>query len=382
MRRSVRFSAMNQKHLNAIGLMSGTSLDGIDVALLRSDGENDLERGPFLSISYDDAFRGRLKQALVEAKAIKAREDRPDSLAKLERELTERHADAINQFLKQYHLRMSDIDLIGFHGQTVLHKPAEAMTVQLGDGELLSQLTGVPVVYDVRANDMANGGQGAPLAPAYHRALVANMDSATDGVAIINIGGISNISAVMPDEELHAFDCGTGNLLIDQWVEAHTGQKYDEGGQIGLRGEVITEIAQEYIQNIQTLISDGRSLDRLDFPILDKSRASLEDGARTLAHVTGQLIADSTHRLPRDPKQWILCGGGRLNKAIILELENALSSDCNVMTAEGAHISGDAVEAEAWAYLAIRSVKCLPLTYPSTTGVKAPASGGVLAKLI
>lgn len=371
---------MNQKQLNAIGLMSGTSLDGIDVALLRSDGKSDLECGPFLSISYDDAFRDRLKQALVYAKTIKTRDDRPDSLASLERELAERHADAIDQFLTQHHLRMSDIDLIGFHGQTVLHKPDEALTVQLGDGQLLSQLTGIPVVYDMRANDMANGGQGAPLAPAYHRALVANMDSAADGVVIVNIGGISNITAVMPNGDLHAFDCGTGNLLIDQWVEAHAGQKYDDGGEIGLRGEVIPEIAQEYIQNIQTLISDGRSLDRLDFPILDKTRASLEDGARTLAYVTGQLIANSTRRLPNKPKLWILCGGGRLNKAIILELENALSPDCNVMTAEDAHISGDAVEAEAWAYLAIRSVKNLPLTYPSTTGVKAPVSGGLLVK--
>lgn len=371
---------MIQKHLNAIGLMSGTSLDGIDVALLRSDGENNLERGPFLSISYDNAFRNRLKQALDDAKTIKTREDRPDSLAKLERELTELHVDAINQFLKQHQLRMSDIDVIGFHGQTVLHKPDEALTVQLGNGELLSQITGVPVVYDMRANDMVHGGQGAPLAPAYHRALAANMHSGVDGVAIVNIGGISNISAVMPNGELHAFDCGTGNLLIDQWVEAHTGQNYDDGGEIGLRGEVITEIAQEYIQSIRALISNGRSLDRLDFPILDKSRASLEDGARTLAHVTGQLIANSTLRLPSDPKLWILCGGGRLNNTIITELKNALSSDCKVIIAEDAHISGDAVEAEAWAYLAIRSVKGLPLTYPSTTGANGPVTGGILVK--
>lgn len=375
---------MNQKHLNAIGLMSGTSLDGIDVALLRSDGESYLERGAFLSISYDDAFRDRLKQALDDAKNIKSREDRPDDLAKLERELTERHGDAISQFLAQNNLRMSDIDLIGFHGQTVLHKPDEAMTVQLGDGQLLAQLTGIPVVYDLRASDMTHGGQGAPLAPAYHRALVANLGFSADGVVIVNIGGISNISAVMPfsasDDGLYAFDCGTGNLLIDQWVEAHIGQKYDDGGQIGLRGKVIPEIAAEYIENTHKLISNGRSLDRLDFPVLDKTRASLVDGARTLAHITGQLIADSVRRLPREPKLWILCGGGRLNKTIILELENALSADCKVITAEDAHISGDAVEAEAWGYLAIRSVKDLPLTYPTTTGVSVAVSGGIMVK--
>lgn len=371
---------MNQKHLNAIGLMSGTSLDGIDVALLRSDGENDLERGPFLSISYDDAFRERLKQALGDAKAIEARADRPGKLVELERELTERHAEAIKEFLTHHHLRMSDIDLIGFHGQTVLHKPDEALTVQLGDGELLSQLMGVPVVYDMRANDMVHGGQGAPLAPAYHRALVANMKSAANGVAIVNIGGISNISAVMRSGSLRAFDCGPGNLLIDQWVETHTGEKYDDGGKTGLRGEVNTEIAAEYLKNIRALISDGRSLDRLDFLPLANGSATLENGARTLAHITGQLIAGAVHRLPEEPKLWILCGGGRLNKAIIFELKNALSADCNVITAEDADISGDAVEAEAWAYLAIRSIKCLPLSYPNTTSVDAPVSGGKLAK--
>lgn len=380
MKTSAKFNAMNQKHINAIGLMSGTSLDGIDVALLRSDGDRDLERGPFLSVPYDDAFRERLKHALRDARAIKKRDDRPNGLGDLERELTERHADAINEFIAQHNLRMSDIDLIGFHGQTVLHKPDEAFTVQLGDGKLLSQKTGVPVVYDMRANDMANGGQGAPLAPAYHRALVANMASAADGVAIVNIGGISNISAVMPNGELYAFDCGTGNLLIDQWVEAHTDQKYDEGGKIGLQGKVIPDIAAEYIHNIQKLISDGRSLDRLDFPILDKTRASLEDGARTLAYITAQLIANSVGRLPTKPKLWVLCGGGRLNNAIILELESALSTDCNVIRAEDAHISGDAVEAEAWAYLAIRSVKGLPLSYPSTTGAESAVSGGVLVE--
>lgn len=359
--------------------MSGTSLDGIDVALLRSDGQEHLQCGPFSSIVYDDAFRNQLKQALLDAKTITQRNDRPNQLATLERELTERHADAIHQFVLQHHLNISDIDLIGFHGQTVLHRPEAALTVQLGDGQLLSQLTGVPVVYDMRANDMVHGGQGAPLAPAYHRALVANMDFATNGVAIVNIGGISNITAIMPNEELYAFDCGPGNLLIDQWVEAHTGQKYDDGGQIGLRGKVNTTIATEYIENIQKLMSDGRSLDRLDFPTLNKAQTSLQDGARTLAYVTSQLIANSSHRLLREPKLWILCGGGRLNKAIILELENALSSDCSVTTAEEAQFSGDAVEAQAWAYLAIRSVKNLPLTYPTTTGVNNAVSGGMLA---
>lgn len=374
------------KGLNAIGLMSGTSLDGIDVALLRSDGLNELERGPFLTVPYSDAFRAKLAQSLQTALTIKNRNDRPGNLSEIEAELTDLHADAVTQFLKVHSLRASDIDLVGFHGQTVLHKPDEALTVQLGNGLQLANKLGMPVVYDMRSNDTDNGGQGAPLAPAYHAALAANLDPQWQGlnpVCFVNIGGISNLTYIDGGQSPHAFDCGTGNVLIDQWVYAHKGIAFDEDGMIGREGKVDHDIARQYIDPMAEKLDRGVSLDRLDFKPLEKGILSIEDGAKTLAYVTAQLIAKSQDRLPKIPKLWVLSGGGRLNKTIVSELHQALGISPNanenrIIKSEDLAISGDAVEAEAWGYLAIRSVKGLPLTYPTTTGVSGECIGGVV----
>ncbi|MEP2945164.1 MAG: anhydro-N-acetylmuramic acid kinase [Lentilitoribacter sp.] len=372
--------------LNAIGLMSGTSLDGIDVALLRSDGKNELERGPFLTVPYSDEFREKLAQSLQTALKIQHRGDRPGNLSQIEIELTDLHADAVMRFLDVHSLRASDIDLVGFHGQTVLHKPDIGLTVQLGDGPRLANKLGMPVVYDMRANDAANGGQGAPLAPAYHQALSANLDPQWSGlnpVCFVNIGGISNLTYIDGNNPPHAFDCGTGNVLIDQWVYTHNGISYDEDGLIGSRGQVDLEVANQYIKPMAQKLDRGISLDRLDFEPLKKGVLSLEDGARTLAYITAQLIAKSQDRLPSKPKLWVLSGGGRLNKTIVSELHEALdispnSNESRIIKSEDLAISGDAVEAEAWGYLAIRSVKGLPLTYPTTTGVSGECIGGVV----
>ncbi|MEP2978810.1 MAG: anhydro-N-acetylmuramic acid kinase [Lentilitoribacter sp.] len=374
------------KALNAIGLMSGTSLDGIDVALLRSDGLNELERGPFLSVPYSDAFRVKLAQSLQTALAIKNRNDRPGNLSEIETELTDLHADAVFQFLKVHSLRASDIDLVGFHGQTILHKPDEALTVQLGNGLQLANKLGMPVVYDMRSNDTANGGQGAPLAPAYHKALSANLDPQWQNlspVCFVNIGGIANLTYIDGDQPPHAFDCGTGNVLIDQWVYSHNGIAFDEDGKIGRDGLIDYDIARQYIEPMAEKLDRGISLDRLDFKPLEKGKLSLEDGAKTLAYITAQLIAKSQSRLPQKPKLWVLSGGGRLNKTIVSELHEALDISINanenrIVKSEDLSISGDAVEAEAWGYLAIRSVKGLPLTYPTTTGVLRECVGGVV----
>lgn len=374
------------KSMNAIGLMSGTSLDGIDVALLRSDGEDYLERGPFLSVAYSDEFRQKLTGSLQTSRQIKQRDERPGDLGELETELTELHIDAVESFIEKYNLRKSDIDLVGFHGQTVLHRPDDGLTVQLGDGELMANRLGMPVVYDMRANDMSNGGQGAPLAPAYHHALAANLDPQWRGmnpVCFVNIGGISNLTYIDGDKPPHAFDCGTGNVLIDQWVEMHTSQPYDEGGKIAKSGNVITEIANSYIKPLTDKLDKGLSLDRLDFKPLDQGRCNLEDGARTLSYVTAKLIANAEKRLPKKPKLWVLSGGGRLNRTLVSELHSALNiehgtNEYRMINSEDLSISGDAVEAEAWAYLAIRSFKGLPLTYPTTTGVNAVCRGGLV----
>lgn len=366
----------------AIGLMSGTSLDGIDVALLRTDGEAVVERGPFLARPYDAAFRRRLQGALETAKTIGKRDERPGDLAEIERALTLRHGEAVRAFLEENGLAASDIDVIGFHGQTVLHRPDAGLTVQLGDGGLLARETGIDVVYDMRANDMAHGGQGAPLIPAYHAALAAGLSGATGkAVVFVNIGGISNITFIGAGEAIVAYDSGPGNTLIDQWVEVHAGIPYDQGGMIASEGRVDPGLAERYLGHAFFTDPVRRSLDRNDFRPPEGPDASLEDGARTLAHVTAAAILRSARHLPERPKLYVVCGGGRLNRVIMGDLAALAETEgAEVVTAEAVGLDGDSMEAEAWAYLAVRSLRGLPLTFPGTTGVTAPVTGGLLQK--
>lgn len=366
----------------AIGLMSGTSMDGIDVALLRTDGEAVVERGPSLYLPYDAALQARWKKALVTAKAIGVRTERPDDLADTERALTLCHAAAVKSFLLRNDLVADEIDVIGFHGQTVLHRPDEALTVQIGDGPLLAEETGIDVVYDMRANDMVFGGQGAPLIPIYHAALSANLPKQFEApVVFVNIGGISNLTFVGADGTLSAFDSGPGNMLIDQWIEAHTGKAYDRNGATAERGKVVPSLVEHYLASPFFSANIRRSLDRSDFLPPLKGAVSLEDGARTLAHLTGASILKLVGYLPQPPKTFVVCGGGRLNPVIMAEFrEQAALQGATVVAAEAAGFDGGSMEAEAWAYLAVRSLKGLPLTYPGTTGVGAAVTGGVLAK--
>ncbi|GMB82347.1 anhydro-N-acetylmuramic acid kinase [Shinella zoogloeoides] len=368
--------------VTAIGLMSGTSLDGIDVALLRTDGEAAVERGPSMGCSYDAAFRRRLQGALETAKVIGERGERPGDLAEIERELTLRHAEAVRAFLAGNDLKPADVDVIGFHGQTVLHRPNLGLTVQLGDGDLLARETGIDVVYDMRANDMVHGGQGAPLIPAYHAALAAGLSSAGGkAVVFVNIGGISNITFVGSGGEIVAYDSGPGNTLIDQWVEAHAGIPYDQGGMIASEGRVDAGLAERYLGHSFFTDTVRRSLDRNDFRPPEGAEASLEDGARTLAHVTAAAILRSARHLPERPKLYVVCGGGRLNRVIMGDLAALAEAEgAEVVAAEAVDLNGDSMEAEAWAYLAVRSLRGLPLTFPATTGVKAPVTGGLLRK--
>lgn len=365
--------------LTAIGLMSGTSLDGIDVALLRTDGEAVVERGPSMASPYDAAFRRRLQGALETARSIGERSERPGDLAQIERELTLRHGEAVRAFLAENGLEPSGIDVIGFHGQTVLHRPDQALTVQLGDGRLLAGATGIDVVCDMRANDMAHGGQGAPLIPAYHAALAAGLSRASGkAVVFVNIGGISNITFIGSGGEIVAFDSGPGNTLIDQWVEAHAGIPYDQGGMIASEGRVDAGLAGRYLD--QAFFTDPvrRSLDRNDFRPPEGTDASLEDGARTLAHVTAAAVLRSARHLPERPKLYVVSGGGRLNRVIMSDLAALAEAEgTEVVAAEAVDLDGDSMEAEAWAYLAVRALRGLPLTFPGTTGVKAPVTGGL-----
>jgi anhydro-N-acetylmuramic acid kinase len=370
--------------LRAIGLMSGTSMDGIDVAALETDGETVATTGPSLSVPYEAAFRRRIEAALDTAKSIVKREERPGDLADLEREITLRHADGVRKFLHAAKPEWQRPDVIGFHGQTVLHRPHLGVTVQLGDGALLANETGVAVVHDMRANDMKYGGQGAPLVPAYHAALAHSLPREFAGdfpIVFVNIGGISNITYVPASGDPIAFDTGPGNTLIDQWVSSEGGVPFDAGGAIASEGGIDRTVVERYLDNPFFKKSGPKSLDRNDFT-LDLARGlELADGARTLAVVSAEAILKSVDHLPDAPKLWVVCGGGRKNPHIVGDLRiGAEKKGAKVIVAEDAKLDGDATEAEAWAYLAVRSVKKLPLTFPTTTGCREPVTGGVLNK--
>lgn len=361
--------------LRAIGLMSGTSMDGIDVALIETDGETVVRRGQGREYPYDAAFRRRIEASLETAKQIKERSERPGDLLALEQDITHRHAEAVRRFLAETGERTETVDLVGFHGQTVLHRPEKALTVQIGDGQLLANITGIKIVYDLRANDMAHGGQGAPLVPVYHQALAAGQNGKRI-TAFVNIGGIANVTFVGNGDPV-AFDTGPGNALIDQWVQANGGIPFDDGGRIASEGAVDDARVTAFLDHDYFKRKLPKSLDRNDFSPDLVAGMELSDGARTLAAMTARSILGSAIHAQGKISRWIICGGGRKNAAIMAELKVG-AKDAEVMVAEDAGFDGGAMEAEAWAYLAVRSVKGLPITFPDTTGVKVPVTGGIL----
>jgi anhydro-N-acetylmuramic acid kinase len=384
--------------MRAIGLMSGTSLDGIDIALIETDGAQHVWRGPSATIDYDPAFRKKLVEALQDAKAMTDRDERPGCLREVEQALTERHGDAVNRFLGQHSLQPSAIDCIGFHGQTVLHKQLTKfdstwnnaifapsvtttprfykLTVQLGDGRLLARSTGIDVVYDLRAADCEAGGHGAPLVPVYHRALVAKLPQRP--VAVLNIGGVSNVTYIGRDGNLIGFDTGPGNALLDDWMLRHTGSARDNDGATAAKGRVSEDIVRFYFNHSFFADPPPKSLDRQAFLIDLVDDLSVEDGAATLTAFTVQSIARAREHFPEEPLLWVVCGGGRRNKTLMSML--AARVENAVVPAEAVGLDGDSIEAEAWAYLAVRSLLKLPITFPGTTGVDQPMTGGILAK--
>lgn len=358
--------------------MSGTSMDGIDIAVLTTDGESHVERGPGAFLAYDSAFRKKIENALDEAKSLTSRAPRRGALAALEQEITLRHAQAVKGFLAAN--PQLCVDVIGFHGQTVLHRPDLGFTIQLGDGDLLARESGFPVVYDMRANDMAHGGQGAPLVPVYHAALASSLPQNLRQfpMCFVNIGGISNVTFVPEHGHPVAFDSGPGNALIDQWVSRDGQFSYDEDGRLAAKGRIVESVVQAYLDAPFFAKTAPKSLDRNDFTLNHVEGLDLADGARTLAAVSARAIRAASSQMPEEPKLWILCGGGRKNPHIVHDMQQGMSS-ARVILAEDAMLDGDAMEAEAWAYLAARSLKGLPLTFPATTGCREPVSGGVLA---
>ena len=365
----------------AIGLMSGTSMDGIDVAAVRTDGDGIISRGPSHFLPYEDALRSRVEQALQSAKQIRHREQRPDDLAALERDLTLLNAEAVRAFQARFP-KWSAAEFIGYHGQTILHRPNQGLTVQLGDGALLARETGVTVVFDMRAADMQAGGQGAPLAPAYHSALARNLGvdlQARLPAVFVNIGGISNVTFASSTGDPVAFDSGPGNQLIDQWMQLKGNVAFDRDGAAAAQGRVDEHIVENYLQAPFFARSAPKSLDRSDFQLAGLEGLDLNDGARTLAAVAASAIHAARTQMPSTPKVWILCGGGRRNPHIVGDLRMLVQAEgSEVVTAEQAGFDGDATEAEAWAYLAVRCARALPITWPTTTGCRQPTRGGVL----
>lgn len=359
----------------ALGLMSGTSMDGIDVALLDTDGDRQLRHGPAASFAYSPEIKVKLRAALREARELQERNLRPGSLGDVERELTELNAEAVDRFLRANGVDRGQIDLIGYHGQTVLHDAPRGITVQLGDGQLLAERTGVDVVFDMRAADVAAGGQGAPLVPVYHRALAEQVPDLP--AAFLNIGGVANVTWIGAGGRMLAFDTGPGNALIDDWVLAHTGAAHDAEGALAASGRVNEDVLQALLTNNYFGLPPPKSLDRNDFSTALAEALSVEDGAATLTAFTAAAIGKAREHMPEEPRLWIVCGGGRKNKTLMSMI--AASVHNAVVPAEALGLDGDFIEAAAWAYLAVRSALKLPITFPETTGAPSPMTGGVLS---
>ncbi len=359
----------------AIGLMSGTSMDGVDVALLDTDGDAVLQAGATGFLAYSDEDRHLLRAALAEAVALTDRTARPGALGVAEALISQRHIEAVEGFLAAEKIDRRSVDVIGFHGQTVLHRPERKLTVQIGDGAALARSLGMSVAYDFRAADVDAEGQGAPLVPAYHRALVAAA-GLTEPVAVINIGGVANLTFLANGADPIACDTGPGNALIDDLMLSRTGAAVDRDGAAAAVGRV-DEVA------LRLLLADPyfdkpipKSLDRHDFSNAPVERLTTEDAAATLTAFTAASIALAFRHLPAAPSLAIICGGGAHNRSLMRELEARMP--CRVMPAAALGWSGDAIEAQAFAYLAVRRLKNLPITFPGTTGVARPLEGGRL----
>lgn len=360
----------------ALGLMSGTSLDGIDVAMIDTDGAGEVKRGPAMTFPYTAEMRRMLADALAEARLITARAQRPGQLAVAEREVTEQHAAAVAAFLRTQAIARDSIDCVGFHGQTVLHRPEQGLTVQLGLGPLLSDLTRLAVVYDLRADDVAAGGQGAPLVPVYHRAMAGRLTQRP--LAVLNVGGVANVTWIGRDGHLLAFDTGPGNALIDDWMMRHTKVPCDIDGAVAAAGRIHEDVVRFYLSHAFFALAPPKSLDRGAFFWDLVEGLSLEDGAATLTALTVEAVARARALMPDEPALWIVCGGGRKNRTLMSALAGRVENA--VVPAEAVGFDGDSVEAEAWAYLAVRSRAGLPITYPTTTGAPRPMTGGKHAR--
>ncbi len=352
--------------MRTIGLMSGTSLDGVDAAWVETDGERIGRLGPRLTLPYDPALRRDLRALLDAAPGLRG--DEPE-LADCVRRLTERHAEAVAALGEP-------AELIGFHGQTILHRPSERRTWQIGDAALLARLTGTPVAFDFRSADVAAGGQGAPLVPVVHAALAAALPKP---LAVLNLGGVGNVTWIGEGEgALLAFDTGPANGPLDDWAQRRAGQPYDRDGALASAGRVDAAVLARLRAHPYLAAPPPKSLDRLDFHRALEAAGiedlSPEDGAATLAAFCAACVAAAARYFPVPPRQWLVTGGGRRNPALMRALTDALTEPVRPVEVVG--WDGDALEAQAFGVLAARVARGLPLTFPGTTGAPRPLPGG------
>lgn len=366
----------------AAGLMTGTVLDGyIDVALIRTDGERVVEFGPYDMIPYPDDINQLLFEAQRIALGWAFQGPEPAIFAQAEQKLSTAQAQAVLQVVEQNGMDIKELSAIGFHGQTVLHRapvPGQlGATRQLGDGTLMAQITGTDVVYDLRSADMAAGGHGAPLAPIYHTALLDGIDAPTDW-AMLNLGGVANVSWRAADGTIVGFDTGPANAPINDFMRERNLGEMDRNGELALKGTVDEALLRARLDLPYLNALYPKSLDRFDFRHDWVAGLSDADGAATLTAFSAAAVGKALDLLPSRPTRLIVSGGGRLNPVLMKELEQR--AQVEVAPAETQGWRGDTIEAECFAFLAVRSLRSMPLSFPTTTGVPEPTQGGRIAR--
>lgn len=355
--------------------MSGTSLDGVDAAIIKTDGHKVTRYGKPCHIPYTAVQREQLQEAFQHAKRENNPNVRSNSILIAEGAINDIHFDVVKEILRINHLNENDIDVIGFHGQTLLHNPDEGWSWQIGDGRELADRLGIKVINDFRRFDLENGGQGAPLVPIFHRALLPN-DEQEFPVALLNIGGVANLTWFdgRDHNDMVAFDTGPGNALLDDWVRNHSDLPYDKDGIISSKGNVQEILVNDLMNHDYFKEMPPKSLDRDAFDVSSLSILSMEDGAATLIAFTVNAIKMAEIMCPDFVKKWYVCGGGAHNPTIMKMLSEELYGEVETISSLG--FDGDYVEAEAFAFLAVRKLYDLPITFPGTTGIMEPSTGG------
>lgn len=367
--------------MRILGFMTGTSLDAVDMAILETDGETIAAFGPGGERKLTEATRGAALAATDAARAWARGTPEPESFAAAARAVAQEHLAAATSFLAEHGLSFADIDLMGMHGQTVLHERPQpgrvGRTVQLGDAQALATAAGVPVAFDFRTADVAAGGEGAPLAPIYHLAR-AQASGLAAPLAVLNIGGVANVTFWGGGDDIAAFDTGPGNGMIDLLVQARGAGRFDEGGRLAAAGRADEPALRALLSHPYFQAPAPKSLDRYDFSLAPLDGLGLEDACATLVAFTAEAVKAGFDLMGQDAAEVIVCGGGRLNPQIMAALAERLPS--RVLPAEAHGWRGDAIEAEAFAYLAARTARGLPISFPKTTGVAQPMTGGRIAR--